>query len=102
MIYIPPINNKLGPTNMAAMASKTIGSSIQSSFEISERVIPETFHCSVAQFIKFILEKERNTTKQTEKVVCFRELQGNNFKKCQHNFFHDVTLLSSCRFPHTS
>ena len=35
MIYIPPINNKLGPTNMAAMASKTIGSSIQSSFEIS-------------------------------------------------------------------
>ena len=35
MIYIPPINNKLGPTNMATMASKTIGSSIQSSFEIS-------------------------------------------------------------------
>ena len=54
------------------------------------------------QFIKFILEKERNTTKQTEKVVCFRELQGINFKKCQHNFFHDVTLLSSCRFAHTS
>ena len=35
MIYIPPIDNKLGPTIMAAMASKTIGSSIQSSFEIS-------------------------------------------------------------------
>ena len=23
MVYIPPINNKLGPTNMAPMASKT-------------------------------------------------------------------------------
>ena len=38
--YIPPINNKLGPTTIAPMASKnldskTIGSSIQSSFEIS-------------------------------------------------------------------
>ena len=43
MVYYPPINNKLGPTNMAAMGSKTIGSSIQSSFEVSGlEVFPQT------------------------------------------------------------
>ena len=38
MVYIPPINTKLGPTNMAPMDSKTWvlkHSSIQSFFEIS-------------------------------------------------------------------
>ena len=36
MVYTPPINNRLGPTNMAPMGCKTIvvGSSIQSFFEI--------------------------------------------------------------------